>query len=298
MRDIAIGIIRAVGVDTGGCNIQFAVEPRRRPDDRDRDEPAGLPVQRAGLQGDRLPDRQDRGQGRDRLHPRRDPQRHHRRETPASFEPTLDYVVVKVPRFAFEKFPGADPTLTTHMKSVGEAMAIGRNFTEALQKALRSLESKDARLRLAPGVGRPRQGRAAAREVETPHDGRLQQGDGRDPRRRHRRGGLRGTRRIDPWFVDQLMLINEVAAEVTAAPELDRRRCCAGPSGTASPTPRSAGSAGSARRRGARGAPGARASARSTRPSTPAPPSSPRPRRTTTRPTTRRPRSRRARSRR
>ena len=58
-------------------------------------------------------------------------------ETPASFEPTLDYVVVKVPRFAFEKFPAADPTLTTHMKSVGEAMAIGRNFTEALQKALR-----------------------------------------------------------------------------------------------------------------------------------------------------------------
>src|SRR5690606_39307583 len=65
-------------------------------------------------------------------------------ETPASFEPTLDYVVVKVPRFAFEKFPQADPTLTTHMKSVGEAMAIGRNFTEALQKALRSIEKRDA----------------------------------------------------------------------------------------------------------------------------------------------------------
>ena len=81
MRDLAIGIIRAVGVDTGGCNIQFAVEPRRRPDDRHRDEPAGLPLQRAGLEGDRLPDRQDRRQGRDRLHPRRDPQRHHRAET-------------------------------------------------------------------------------------------------------------------------------------------------------------------------------------------------------------------------
>ena len=66
------------------------------------------------------------------------------RETPASFEPALDYVVVKVPRFAFEKFPQADPTLTTTMKSVGEAMAIGRNFTEALQKALRSLERADA----------------------------------------------------------------------------------------------------------------------------------------------------------
>ena len=66
-------------------------------------------------------------------------------ETPASFEPALDYVVVKAPRFAFEKFPHADQTLTTHMKSVGEAMAIGRNFTEALQKALRSLEQRDAR---------------------------------------------------------------------------------------------------------------------------------------------------------
>src|SRR3712207_6513111 len=71
-------------------------------------------------------------------------------ETPASFEPTLDYVVVKVPRFAFEKFPTADPVLTTHMKSVGEAMAFGRNFTEALQKALRSLESKDAPFDFTP----------------------------------------------------------------------------------------------------------------------------------------------------
>ena len=83
--------------------------------------------------------------------------------TPASFEPTLDYVVVKVPRFAFEKFPGADPVLTTHMKSVGEAMAIGRNFTEALQKALRSLESPDAVVRLEPPPRRPRQRPAAAR---------------------------------------------------------------------------------------------------------------------------------------
>ena len=66
--------------------------------------------------------------------------------TPAAFEPSLDYVVVKVPRFAFEKFPGADPVLTTHMKSVGEAMAIGRNFGEALNKALRSLETDRGRL--------------------------------------------------------------------------------------------------------------------------------------------------------
>ena len=110
------------------------------------------------------------------------------------FEPTLDYVVVKVPRFAFEKFPGADPTLTTHMKSVGEAMAIGRNFTEALQKALRSLESPDARLRLAPGVGRARQGRAA-RADPRPARRPAQAGDGRDPRRRDARGDLRGDAR-------------------------------------------------------------------------------------------------------
>ena len=113
--------------------------------------------------------------------------------TPASFEPTLDYVVVKVPRFAFEKFPGADPTLTTHMKSVGEAMAIGRNFTEALQKALRSLESPsavfdwhqeyvelDKETLLEPIRG------AARRPAEA--------GDGRDPRRRDARGDLRGDR--------------------------------------------------------------------------------------------------------
>ena len=136
-------------------------------------------------QGDRLPDRQDRGQGGDRLHPRRDPQRHHPRETPGvSFEPTLDYVVVKVPRFAFEKFPAADPTLTTHMKSVGEAMAIGRNFTEALQKALRSLESKDAPFDWHQEwveLDKDAAARGDPRPARRPAQGR----DGRDPRRRH-----------------------------------------------------------------------------------------------------------------
>src|SRR5690606_9928213 len=90
--------------------------------------------------------------------------------TPASFEPTLDYVVVKVPRFAFEKFPGADETLTTHMKSVGEAMAIGRNFTESLQKALRSLESKAAIFDFA---SEPGDLKALLEKSTTPTDGRL-----------------------------------------------------------------------------------------------------------------------------
>ena len=149
---------------------------------------------------------------------------------------------MKVPRFAFEKFPGADPTLTTHMKSVGEAMAIGRNFTEALQKALRSLESKDAVFDWHQEWVELDKAALLA-EIRGPARRPAAEGHGRDPRRRDapRRSSTRTG--IDPWFVDQLLLINEIADEVTAAPELDARRCCARPSGTASPTPRSARSA-------------------------------------------------------
>ena len=133
------------------------------------------------------------------------------RETPASFEPTLDYVVVKVPRFAFEKFPAADPTLTTTMKSVGEAMAIGRNFTEALQKALRSLERTDATFHWdgEPPSRPSRRGRCSSRR------GRPPTGASSPCSRRcaaalsveevHEATG------IDPWFLDQIALINEVA---------------------------------------------------------------------------------------
>ena len=127
-------------------------------------------------------------------------------------------MVVKVPRFAFEKFPGADPTLTTHMKSVGEAMAFGRNFTEALQKALRSLEKPDAVFDWEQEwVDLDKD--AILAEIRVPHDGRLKKV----------MDALRAgatleevfeATGIDPWFVDQLVLINEVAAEVTAAPEL------------------------------------------------------------------------------
>ena len=140
MRDVAIQIIRAVGVDTGGCNIQFAVDPktgrmvviemnpRVSRSSALASKATGFPIAKIatrlaiGYTLDEIPN-DITGQ------------------TPASFEPALDYVVVKIPRFAFEKFPGADTTLTTHMKSVGEAMAIGRSFGEALQKAQRSLES-------------------------------------------------------------------------------------------------------------------------------------------------------------
>ena len=115
------------------------------------------------------------------------------RETPASFEPTLDYIVVKVPRFAFEKFPAADPTLTTHMKSVGEAMAIGRNFTEALQKALRSLEDKKAVFDWSHRV--VELDKDALLEAD-PHAARrpAAQGDGRAARRGDPGGDPRGHR--------------------------------------------------------------------------------------------------------
>jgi carbamoyl-phosphate synthase large subunit len=210
LRDIGIAIIREVGVDTGGCNIQFA-STRRRPDHRHRDEPARVALLGAGVQGHRLPDRQDRGEDGHRLHPRRDPQRHHRGD-PGELRADLDYVVVKVPRFAFEKFPAADDTLTTTMKSVGEAMAIGRNFTEALQKALRSLEKiKGARSFHWPdGDAHGRAGpTSSSRRHPAPHDGRIVSSSRRcavgAPSRRSTRP------RIDPWFLDQIALINEIA---------------------------------------------------------------------------------------
>src|SRR5437763_8153102 len=140
MRDVGIAVLRAVGVDTGGCNIQFAVHPetgrlvviemnpRVSRSSALASKATGFPIAKIAARlaiGYTLDEIRNDITG----------------ETPACFEPALDYVVVKVPRFAFEKFPGADATLTTHMKSVGEAMAIGRSFPEALQKALRSLES-------------------------------------------------------------------------------------------------------------------------------------------------------------
>src|SRR5258707_7791080 len=152
MRDVAIATARAVGVDTGGCNIQFAVHPRSgrvvviEMNPRGSRASAlaskatGFPLAQIAA---RLALRHTLGEIRDDI----------TGQTPACLDAALDHVVVKIPRFAFEKFPGADQELTTHMKSVGEAMAIGRSFAEALQKALRSLESRGAPLswREAPG---------------------------------------------------------------------------------------------------------------------------------------------------
>jgi carbamoyl-phosphate synthase large subunit len=218
MRDLAIGIIRAVGVDTGGCNIQYAVNPadgrliviemnpRVSRSSALASKATGFPIAKIaakvaiGYTLDEIPNDITR-------------------ETPASFEPTLDYVVTKVPRFAFEKFPGADPTLTTHMKSVGEAMSIGRNFTESLQKALRSLENKAAPFDWSHRVV-DLDVDALLEEAKTPTDGRL-----RIVMDAIRAGATAeqvfDATRIDPWFVDQLFLINEIAQEIIAAPELD-----------------------------------------------------------------------------
>ncbi|MDR1450122.1 MAG: carbamoyl-phosphate synthase large subunit, partial [Propionibacteriaceae bacterium] len=147
LRDVGLGVIRAVGVDTGGCNIQFAVNPR---DGRliviemnpRVSRSSALASKATGFPIAKIAAKVAVGYTLDEI------VNDITQETPACFEPALDYVVVKVPRFAFEKFPAADDTLTTHMKSVGEAMAIGRNFTEALGKALRSLEDPRAPLTL------------------------------------------------------------------------------------------------------------------------------------------------------
>ena len=140
-------------------------------------------------------------------------------KTPASFEPTLDYVVVKVPRFAFEKFPGADPTLTTTMKSVGEAMSIGRNFVEALGKALRSMETKAAGFWTAPDPeGATLESTLDA--LRDGHDGRLYTVE-----RALRLGAtveqVHEASKIDPWFVDQIASLLELRAQLEEVPVLD-----------------------------------------------------------------------------
>ncbi len=139
MRDASFAVIRAVGVETGGSNIQFAVNPENGRMVIIEMNPrvsrsSALASKATGFPIAKIAAKLAVGYLLDEI------KNDITRETPASFEPTIDYVVTKVPRFAFEKFPQADPTLNTQMKSVGEAMAIGRTFKESLQKALRSLE--------------------------------------------------------------------------------------------------------------------------------------------------------------
>ncbi len=212
MRDVAIATARAVGVDTGGCNIQFAVHPRTGRMVVIEMNPrvsrsSALASKATGFPIAKIAARLAIGYTLDEI--RNDITG----ETPASFEPALDYVVVKVPRFAFEKFPGADPALTTHMKSVGEAMAIGRSFPEALQKALRSLENRAAPLswQRPPGDKNELLARCAV-----PHDGRLA-GVHQALRAGATVAEVAAVTSIDPWFIDQIAGIEEHAQRITGA---------------------------------------------------------------------------------
>jgi carbamoyl-phosphate synthase large subunit len=221
MRDVGIAVLRAVGVDTGGCNIQFAVEPttgrlvviemnpRVSRSSALASKATGFPIAKIAA-------KLAIGYTLDEI--RNDITR----RTPASFEPTLDYVVVKIPRFAFEKFPDADGELTTTMKSVGEAMAIGRNFAEALGKALRSLETTEAGFWTTPDPEGLDRGSALG-ALEIAHAGRLYTVE-----RALRLGAsvaeVAAASGIDPWFVDQIAALVELRAELIVAPALDEAR--------------------------------------------------------------------------
>ncbi|GAA4923504.1 carbamoyl-phosphate synthase large subunit [Actinomycetospora succinea] len=236
MRDTGIAVLREVGVETGGCNIQFAIHPqtgrlvviemnpRVSRSSALASKATGFPIAKIAARlavGYTLDEITNDITG----------------ETPASFEPTLDYVVVKVPRFAFEKFPGADPTLTTTMKSVGEAMALGRSFPEALNKALRSAETKALGFWTQPDPEQtPEAGdiegstpigersstmEAALHQASLPRDGRLYAVE-----RALRLGAsveqVSETSGIDAWFVEQIEGLVALRAELADAPVLDQ----------------------------------------------------------------------------
>lgn len=214
LRDLSINIIREVGVATGGCNIQFAINPR---DGRivviemnpRVSRSSALASKATGFPIAKIATKLAIGYSLDEI------PNDITKKTPASFEPTLDYIVVKIPRFAFEKFPEADPRLTTTMKSVGEAMAFGRSFPEALQKAMRSLEKKNA----AFSWNFDGDLQQLLNEISVPTEERLLKVQralalGASVAEVNERCG------IDPWFLMQINQINEVAREIESAPEL------------------------------------------------------------------------------
>ncbi len=217
MRDLGIAVLREVGVDTGGCNIQFAINPvdgrlvviemnpRVSRSSALASKATGFPIAKIAA-------KLAIGYTLDEI------LNDITKETPACFEPTLDYVVVKAPRFAFEKFPGADPTLTTTMKSVGEAMSLGRNFIEALGKVMRSLETSLAGFWTGPdpdvGV------QELLDRLKTPTDGRLY-----DIELALRLGAsvveVAAASGVDPWFVAQINGLVALRTELLDAPVLD-----------------------------------------------------------------------------
>ncbi|NMA53445.1 MAG: carbamoyl-phosphate synthase large subunit, partial [Bifidobacterium sp.] len=221
LRDIGIAIIRGVGVDTGGCNIQFAVHPETGRIIVIEMNPrvsrsSALASKATGFPIAKIATKLALGYTLDEI--RNDITQ----STPASFEPTIDYVVTKVPRFAFEKFPGADPSLTTSMKSVGEAMALAGNFQESLGKAMRSIDKRH--MGFSWDGERPDEAEVneLLKAMKTPTEDRYLQ------LQRAIWGGatieqLFEATKIDPWFLKQFTLINETAIEVRDAETLSFR---------------------------------------------------------------------------
>ncbi|OBA78432.1 carbamoyl phosphate synthase large subunit [Mycolicibacterium mucogenicum] len=219
LRDLGIAILREVGVDTGGCNIQFAINPA---DGRliviemnpRVSRSSALASKATGFPIAKIAAKLAIGYTLDEI------VNDITKETPACFEPTLDYVVVKAPRFAFEKFPGADQTLTTTMKSVGEAMSLGRNFIEALGKVMRSLETK--RTGFWTGDDPDKTLDELLTGLRTATDGRLY-----DIEQALRLGGsveaVAEASGVDPWFVDQIATLVALRGELVDAPVLDER---------------------------------------------------------------------------
>jgi len=219
LRDLSIDIIREVGVDTGGCNIQFAVNP-----DNGRiiviemnprvSRSSALASKATGFPIAKIATKLAIGYTLDEI------KNDITQVTPASFEPTLDYIVVKMPRFAFEKFQDADPRLTTTMKSVGEAMAIGRSFPEALMKALRSLERKEAIFAFPKEISDERKA-SLLESMKIPTEYRLQQvqlamWSGATMEE------VYSATKIDRWYLRQIEIINQTAAQIALPGELNQ----------------------------------------------------------------------------
>lgn len=225
MRNQGIAIIREVGVDTGGCNIQFALNPedgrlitiemnpRVSRSSALASKATGFPIAKIAAKlaiGYTLDEITNDITG----------------VTPAAFEPTLDYVVVKAPRFAFEKFTGADDTLTTTMKSVGEAMSLGRNYIAALGKVMRSLENKPAGFWTTSDEyfagERATDVQAVLEDLKRPTEGRMYDAElalrlGATVEEVHEASG------IDPWFLEELATLVEFRTELMGAPTLDEK---------------------------------------------------------------------------
>lgn len=223
LRDLGIAIIREVGVDTGGCNIQFAINPadgrcitiemnpRVSRSSALASKATGFPIAKIAAKlaiGYTLDEITNDITG----------------VTPAAFEPALDYVIVKAPRFAFEKFPGAEDTLTTTMKSVGEAMGIGRNYIAGLNKVMRSLEAKPNGFWTRPDEyfagERATDLDAVLADLKRPTDGRLY-----DMELALRLGAtvdqLHDACDVDPWFLAELKALVDFRTELIDAPVLD-----------------------------------------------------------------------------